>query len=65
MDEGPVAGLSALPNAREALIRFLDLAPRFELADKDPALIESIRLWAEKNGMPDIAEMSLKRLTGG
>ncbi len=64
LDEGPVAGLSALPNAREVLERFLELAPRFKLADKDPTLIENIRLWAEKNSMPDIAESSLKRFTG-
>ncbi len=64
LDEGPVAGLSALPNAREVLERFLELAPRFKLADKDPALIENIRLWAEKNSMPDIAGSSLKRFTG-
>ncbi|MBQ7184296.1 MAG: hypothetical protein IJR97_09940 [Clostridia bacterium] len=64
LDEGPVAGLSALPNASKVLERFLELAPRFELVDKDPALFENIRLWAEKNSMPDIAKMSLKRLTG-
>ena len=64
LDEGPVTGISGIENAKSILTRFLDLAKPFALVDTDPALLEHIRVWAEEHRMPDIADLSMKRLTG-
>ena len=47
LDEGPVPGISALENAENILLRFLEIAPEYDLDVNDYDLILFISEWAE------------------
>ncbi|MGN8764355.1 hypothetical protein [Hornefia butyriciproducens] len=58
LDEGPTPGISALDNSEEVLLRFLGIAPEYDLAAADYNAILSVTEWAEDEdtSYPAVAE---------
>ena len=59
LDEGPVNGISELNDAEKVLLRFLEIAPEYELTADEYNVILTIKEWAEdeeEGNMPDVAE---------
>ena len=52
LDEGPVTGISELENAPEILLRFLELAPEYDLSVRDYDVILSVCQRAEDENSP-------------
>ena len=47
LDEGPVPGISELEDAENMLLRFLEIAPHYNLTDQDYDVILSVQHWAD------------------
>ena len=65
LDEGPVNGISELENADRILLRFLEIAPEYELTAEEFNVILTIREWAEdkdKGNIPSVAEKATQIL---
>lgn len=52
LDEGPVPGISTLDDAEAVLLRFLEIAPQYDLSAQDYEVILAVLRWADNEDVP-------------
>lgn len=58
LDEGPVPGISALETSEPVLLRFMELAPEYDLSGDDYDIFLSAKHWADDEDAPHPAVSS-------